>query len=92
VAELVPEFTVSLAHFAAKILTGLAQLALHVLPGPPELFARFPSCAAEVFMGSPDFRPVPEGMVMIAATLHREDNQSSENRERTESLHEIPRC
>jgi hypothetical protein len=62
-----------LAHFAAKILAGLAQLAADVLPGAAELFARFPSCAAELFMGSPDFGTIPEGMVMIAATRHREN-------------------
>jgi len=73
-AELVPQFAVSLTHFAAKILAGLTQLTLHVLPCPAELFARFPSSAAEVFMGSPEFRPVPEGMVMIAATRRGKNN------------------
>jgi len=58
-AELVPKFPVSLAHLAAKILAGLAQFAPDVLPGSPELFARFPSCTAELFMGSPDLGPGP---------------------------------
>jgi hypothetical protein len=73
-AELVPEFPVSLAHFAAKILAGLAQFALDVPPGPAKLFARFPSGASELFMGSPDFRTIPEGVVMITATRHGENN------------------
>jgi hypothetical protein len=63
-----------LAHFAAKILASLAQLTLHVPPGAAEFFARFPPCAPELFMGSPDFRPVPKGMVMIAATRRRENH------------------
>jgi len=54
-----PEIPGELGASRGEILAGLAQFAPDVLPGSPELFARFPSCTAELFMGSPDLGPGP---------------------------------
>ena len=52
--ELVAEVLVGLTHFAAKLFSGFAQLALRVASCPLDFLARFPARVAEIVIRSPD--------------------------------------
>jgi hypothetical protein len=86
-AELVVEFPVGCAHFAAKILAGLAQLALGVAAGAAHFFPGFPSRMAEVVPKLARFGPVAV-MIVVPAPGGSQAKDDGDSYKRCERLHD----
>src|SRR5580658_2258036 len=77
----------SVTHFAAKIVTGAAQLALQVAPGAPHFLAGFLFGAAEIFAGSPDLGPVARWAIGASDRDQTRHGQANDQRDCSERLH-----